>query len=98
MRYSKYFILDNLLYFVLYIGYINEIQKYVPLYNISLIYLISLIFSKALKIPTTGIRAIVLTADRMEGNMSHVVIPLFDGESSDLWAVRMQTYLEGLDL
>ncbi|XP_027926089.1 uncharacterized protein LOC114183315 [Vigna unguiculata] len=34
----------------------------------------------------------------MEGNMSDVVIPLFDGESYDLWAVRMQTYLEGLDL
>ncbi|XP_027932931.1 uncharacterized protein LOC114188559 [Vigna unguiculata] len=34
----------------------------------------------------------------MEGNMSHVAIPLFDGESYDLWAVRMQTYLEGLDL
>ena len=30
--------------------------------------------------------------------MSHVAIPLFDGESYDLWAVRMQTYLEGLDL
>ena len=43
-------------------------------------------------------RAIVLTADRMEGNMSDVVIPLFDGESYDLWAVRMQTYLEELDL
>jgi len=26
--------------------------------------------------------------------MSHVAIPLFDGESYDLWAVRMQTYLE----
>jgi len=58
----------------------------------------SLIFSKAQKIPITGIRAIVLTADRMEENMSHVAIPLFDGESYDLWAVRMQTYLEGLDL
>ncbi|XP_027905830.1 uncharacterized protein LOC114165389 [Vigna unguiculata] len=34
----------------------------------------------------------------MEGNMSHVVIPLFDGESYDLWAVRMQAYLEGLDV
>ena len=34
----------------------------------------------------------------MEGNMSHVAIPFFDGESYDLWAVRMQTYLEGLDL
>ena len=33
-----------------------------------------------------------------KGNMSHVAIPLFDGESYDLWAVRMQTYLEGLDL
>jgi len=30
--------------------------------------------------------------------MSHVAIPLFDGESYDLWAVRMQTYIEGLDL
>ena len=43
-------------------------------------------------------RAIVLTADRMERNMSHVVIPLFDGESYDLWAVRMQIYLDGLNL
>ena len=34
----------------------------------------------------------------MEGNMSHVTIPLFDGESYDIWAVRMQTFLEGLDL
>jgi len=30
--------------------------------------------------------------------MSHVVIPLFDGESYDLWAVRMQIYLDGLNL
>jgi len=101
VRYSKYFILDILLYFALYIGYINKIQKHVALYNIShisLIYLISLILSKALKIPITDIKAIVLTADRMEENMSHVAIPLFDGESYDLWAVRIQTYLEGLDL
>jgi len=59
MRYFKYFILDILLYFALYIGYINKIQKYVPLYNIShisLIYSISLIFSKILKISTSDIR------------------------------------------
>jgi len=84
-----------LLYFALYIEYIYKIQKHVPPYNISHI---SLIFLKVLKIPITGIRAIVLTAYKMEGNMSHVAIPLFDGESYDLWAVRMQTYLEGLDL
>ena len=30
--------------------------------------------------------------------MSHIVIPLFDSENYDLWAVRMQTYLQGLDL
>jgi len=95
MRYSKYFILDILLYFSLYIGYINKIQKYVSPYNISHI---SLIFSKATKFQQLVSRAIVLTADRMKGNMSHAVIPLFDGESYDLWAVRMQTYLEGLDL
>jgi len=41
-----------LLYFALYIGYINKIQKHVPPYNISHIYLISLILSKVLKIPT----------------------------------------------
>jgi len=41
---------------------------------------------------------IVLIVDTMEGNMSHVAIPLFDGESYDLWAERMQTHLEGLDL
>jgi len=97
VRYFKYFILDILSYFSLYIGYINKIQKHVPPYNISHISLISLIFSKVLRIPT-GIKAIVFTTDRMEENMSHVAIPLFDGESYDLWAVRMQTYLEGLDL
>jgi len=69
----------------------NKIQHIPPPYNISLI------FSKAI-IPTVVLRAIVLTIDRMEGNMSHVAISLFDGESYDLWAVRMQTYLEGLDL
>jgi len=55
MRYSKYFILDILLYFALYTGYINKIQQHVLPYNIShisLLYLISLIFPKALKIPT----------------------------------------------
>jgi len=30
--------------------------------------------------------------------MSQVVIPLFDGESYDLWAIRIQTYLQGIDL
>jgi len=54
VRYSKYFILDILLYFALYIGYINKIQKHVPPYNISHISLISIIFSKALKIPTVS--------------------------------------------
>ena len=86
MKYCNYFILDSLLHFTLYIGYINKIQ-HVPPYNIShicLIYFISLTFSKDLKIPTSGIKAIVFTTDRMEGNMSHVVIPLFDGESYDL--------------
>jgi len=34
----------------------------------------------------------------VEGNMSHVVITLFDSENYDLWGIMMQTYLEGLDL
>ena len=33
-----------------------------------------------------------------EGNFSQVALPLFDGEGYDLWSVRMQSYLEGLDL
>jgi len=33
-----------------------------------------------------------------EGNFSQVALPLFDGESYDLWSVRMQSYLEGVDL
>ena len=71
MRYSKYFILDILLYFALYTGYINKIQQHVLPYNISHISHIS----KSSKNPNSGIRAIVLSADRMEGNMSHVVRP-----------------------
>jgi len=55
-RYIWYVIRRNvfLLYFALYIEYINKIQKHVPPYNIShisLIYSISLIFSKAQKNP-----------------------------------------------
>jgi len=34
----------------------------------------------------------------MERNMSHVVISLFDGESYNLWTVKMQTYLQELDM
>jgi len=30
----------------------------------------------------------------MEENILQVVIPPFDDESYDIWAVRMQTYLE----
>ena len=33
-----------------------------------------------------------------EGNYSQVALPLFDGKGYDLWSVRMQSYLEGLDL
>jgi hypothetical protein len=29
---------------------------------------------------------------------SQVAPPIFDGESYDLWAVRMESYLEDLDL
>jgi len=50
VRYCKYFILDIMLYCALYISYINKIQKYVPMYNISHISLIYLIFPKVLKI------------------------------------------------
>jgi len=33
-----------------------------------------------------------------ETNFSHVAPPIFDGENNDLWAVRMESYLEALDL
>jgi len=33
-----------------------------------------------------------------ETNFSHVAPPIFDGENYDLWAVRMESYLEALDL
>jgi hypothetical protein len=31
-------------------------------------------------------------------NFSQIAPPIFDGESYDLWAVRMEAYLEALDL
>lgn len=31
-------------------------------------------------------------------SFSHVATPVFDGESYDLWAVRMESYLDALDL
>jgi hypothetical protein len=31
-------------------------------------------------------------------NFSHVAPPIFDGENYDLWAVRMEYYLEALDV
>ena len=68
-----------------YIGKVTFVPNLSCLFSArtSVIYLISLIFPKALKNPNNGIR---------------VIVPPFDGESYDLWAVRMQTYLEGLDL
>jgi len=35
-----------------------------------------------------------------ETSFSHVALPIFDGEteSYDLWAVRMEAYLDALDL
>nr|KYP34546.1 hypothetical protein KK1_044485 [Cajanus cajan] len=33
-----------------------------------------------------------------ETNFSQIFPPIFDGESYDLWAVRMEAYLEALDL
>ena len=33
-----------------------------------------------------------------EASFSQVAPPIFDGESYDLWAVRMESYLEALDL
>src|ERR1044072_5465199 len=33
-----------------------------------------------------------------EASFSHVAAPIFDGESYDLWDVRMEAYLEALDL
>nr|KYP65753.1 Retrovirus-related Pol polyprotein from transposon TNT 1-94 [Cajanus cajan] len=35
---------------------------------------------------------------KAETNFSQIFPPIFDGESYDLWAVRMEAYLEGLDL
>ncbi|XP_057452950.1 uncharacterized protein LOC130744817 [Lotus japonicus] len=34
----------------------------------------------------------------VESSFSHVALPIFDGENYDLWAVRMESYLEALDL
>lgn len=33
-----------------------------------------------------------------ESNFSKVAPPVFDGENYDLWAVKMEAYLEALDL
>ncbi|XP_022877128.1 uncharacterized protein LOC111395387 [Olea europaea var. sylvestris] len=33
-----------------------------------------------------------------EASFSHIAPPIFDGENYQLWAVRMETYLEALDL
>ena len=34
----------------------------------------------------------------VESNFSQVAPPLFNGENYDLWAVKMEAYLEALDL
>ena len=36
----------------------------------------------------------------MEGEacFSHITLPIFDGENYDLWEVKMQSYMESLDL
>ena len=34
----------------------------------------------------------------VEANLSSIAPPVFDGENYQLWAVRMETYLEALDL
>lgn len=31
-------------------------------------------------------------------NISHVALPIFDGENYDMWEVRMESYLEALDV
>ena len=38
--------------------------------------------------------------DQMEGESSflNVALPVFDGDNYQMWAVRMETYLEALDL
>jgi hypothetical protein len=33
-----------------------------------------------------------------ETNFSHISTPIFNGENYQLWAVRMETYLEAMDL
>ena len=33
-----------------------------------------------------------------EANFSHITLPIFDGENYDLWEVKMQSYMESLDL
>ena len=33
-----------------------------------------------------------------EASFSHISSPIFEGENYQLWAVRMETYLEALDL
>ena len=33
-----------------------------------------------------------------EASFSHITLPIFDGENYDLWEVKMQSYMESLDL
>jgi hypothetical protein len=33
-----------------------------------------------------------------EASFSHITSPIFDGENYQLWAVKMEIYLEALDL
>ena len=33
-----------------------------------------------------------------ESSFLQVTLPIFDGENYDLWSVRMETYLDALDL
>jgi len=33
-----------------------------------------------------------------EASFSHITLPIFDGKNYDLWEVKMQSYMEFLDL
>jgi hypothetical protein len=35
---------------------------------------------------------------KTDTSFSHVAPPIFDGENNDIWIVRMESYLEALDV
>ena len=59
-----------------------------------------LFFFSSIK-PTKWYQSYLLTGPvkmEVEESFSEVAPPVFDGENYDLWAIRMESYLEALDL